>query len=143
MCCACSAGEVVEQLLSQHFERGRDTSDSAVLRNCGDAAGINADAVAAALAPDSPARQWVWAEDARARAQLRVTGVPHYAITLLRISSGVDESIEDAVADGDGMGVSSSVPPLCVTLDGAQPPSAWQAAFDALRRAAGAARRGA
>jgi predicted DsbA family dithiol-disulfide isomerase len=127
-----SAAEVVEQLLSQHFERGRDTSDAAVLRDCGDAAGLDAAAVAAALAPDSAARKWVWDEDARARAQLRVTGVPHYAISLARIG---DENEGAAVDD-------AALPPLCVTLDGAQPPSAWRAAFDALRRA-GAARAGA
>ncbi len=101
-------------MLSQHFERGRDTSDGGVLRDCAAAAGVSQDAVAAALAPSSAARAWVAAEDARARTQLRVGGVPHYALSL--------GSQPDAVV---------------TTLEGAQPPYAWAAAFSELRRRAG------
>ena len=110
----------MEQLLSQHFERGRDTSDAGVLAELAAAAGIPADAALAALAADAPARAWVLAEDARARRQLRVRGVPHYALSLR------------GAADG---GADEPSGPIVTTLEGAQPPEAWHAAFAALRRA--------
>jgi predicted DsbA family dithiol-disulfide isomerase len=120
----------VEQLLSQHFERGRDTSDRGVLLDCAAAARVPADAAAAALAPSSAAREWVWTEDARARAQLRVAGVPHYAVALLAGAEGADAA------------AAAAAPPVAtLTLEGAQPHTAWLDAFAALRRAAAAAAR--
>lgn len=110
---ACRALPYAEALLSAHFERGADTSDHAVLRALAAEVGLPVDDAAEALRPGSAAQAWVWAEDARARRELRVAGVPHYALALR----------------GDAR--------VLATLEGAQAPDAWLAAFAKLRRAAG------
>ena len=108
----------VDALLRAHFEGGADTADHAVLRAIAQQAGLPDADVAEALRPGSAAQAWVWAEDGRARRQLRVQGVPHYALSL---------------AGGA----------VLATLEGAQPPEAWLAAFATLRRAAGGGERAA
>ena len=102
----------VDALLRAHFEGGADTADHGVLRDVAARAGLPAPQVAEALRPGSAAQAWVWAEDGRARRELRVQGVPHYALSLQGTA-------------------------VLATLEGAQPPEAWLAAFATLRRAAG------
>jgi predicted DsbA family dithiol-disulfide isomerase len=105
----------VEALLSAHFEHGADTAEHSVLRGIAAQVGLSEAEVEEALRPDSKAQAWVWAEDGRARRTLRVGGVPHYTLAL------------------PGQAV-------LATLEGAQPPEAWLAAFAKLRRAAGGER---
>jgi predicted DsbA family dithiol-disulfide isomerase len=108
----------VVSLLSAHFENGADTAEHGVLRGIAAQVGLSAAETEEALRPDSKAQAWVWAEDRRARRELRVGGVPHYALSL------------------PGQ-------PVLATLEGAQPPEAWLAAFAKLRRAAGGGERAA
>ena len=104
--------QYVEALLSAHFEGGADTSAHDVLRALAAQVGLPAAAADEALRSGSAAQDWVWAEDGRARRELRVSGVPHYALSL------------------------SGQAAVLATLEGAQPPEAWLAAFAKLRRAA-------
>ncbi|HEY0217069.1 MAG TPA: DsbA family oxidoreductase [Cellulomonas sp.] len=73
-----TVGEVMERLMSAHFEQGRAVDDAAVLVEIAGEAGLDTGAVAAALAADEGAVA-VRADEAEAQA-LGVTGVPFFVV---------------------------------------------------------------